>query len=103
MKHEYMVGTRLPKELVRELEMIEQVEHADRSTTLRKLITSAVGDWKLAYYADQYGERKLTLSSAARKAGVSVWEFQEYTRAHRVPAQYDLADLEHDLAAIKRS
>lgn len=42
MKHECVVGTRLPKELVKELETIERVEHADRSTTLRKLLTSAV-------------------------------------------------------------
>jgi predicted HTH domain antitoxin len=102
MKHEYMVGTRLPKELVKELETIERVEHADRSTTLRKLLTSAVEDWKLAHYARQYGERKLTLASAARNAGVSVWEYQEYLRTHRINVQYDTTDLAHDLATIKR-
>lgn len=102
MKHEYMVGARLPRELVKELEHIERVEHADRSTTLRKLLTSAVEDWKLSYYARQYGERKLTLASAARNAGMSVWAFQDYTRTHRIPAQYDTQDLEHDLATIKR-
>ena len=103
MKNEYMVGTRLPKELVKELERIERIEHADRSTTLRKLLTSAVGAWKLSYYARQYGERKLTLAAAARSAGVSVWAFQEYTREHRIPAQYDTDDLAHDLRTIKRS
>ena len=100
MKHEYMVGTRLPKELIKELEHIERVEHADRSTTLRKLLTTAVEEWKLKYYARQYGERKLTLASAAHQAGVSVWELQEYTREHRIPAQYDTHDVEHDIQTI---
>lgn len=102
MKHEYMVGTRLPKELIQELEQIERVEHADRSTTLRKLLTSAVEDWKLAYYARQYAERKLTLARAASNAGVSVWAFQDYLRAQRLPAQYDENDLEHDLQILKQ-
>ena len=33
MKKEQMVGTRLPDTVVRDLEAIEQVEQADRSTT----------------------------------------------------------------------
>ena len=102
MKHEHMVGTRLPKTLVKELEHIERVEHADRSTTLRKLLTSAVTEWKLQYYARQYGERQLTMAAAAKNAGVSLWVFQEYTRDHRIPAQYDTADLDDDLSTIKK-
>jgi predicted HTH domain antitoxin len=100
MKHEHMVGMRLPKALVRELERIEAAERADRSTTLRKLLTKAIEDWKLEHYAQQYGNGKLSLARAAREAGVSLWEFQDYVRAHKVPVQYDGADLEHDLNTI---
>jgi predicted HTH domain antitoxin len=60
-----------------------------------------VKNLKLEHYAQQYGELKLTLASAATKAGLSVWEFQEYTRLRRIPTQYDHADLEHDLRTIK--
>ncbi len=62
-------------------------ENEDQSTKLRRDLRSTVEDWKLDHYARQYGERKLTLASAARHAGVSVWEFQEFTRTHRIPAQ----------------
>ena len=51
MRKEQMVGTRLPLEVVHELELIESVEQADRSTTLRKLLTKAIGEWKLEHYA----------------------------------------------------
>ena len=58
MKKEQMVGTRLPEDLVRDLETIEHAEQSDRSTTVRKLLYRAVQEWKLKHYARLYGERK---------------------------------------------
>jgi hypothetical protein len=74
MKKEQMVGTRLPHTMVRDLEAIEQVEQADRSTTVRKLLSRAIQDWKLDHYARLYGSGKLTLARAAREARVSLWD-----------------------------
>lgn len=100
MKKEQMVGTRLPEELVRDLELIENAEQADRSTTVRKLLYKAVGDWKLEHYAKLYGEGKLTLARAAREAGVSLWEMMDYARKKKIPAQYDVEDFEADVKRI---
>lgn len=100
MKKERMVGARLPLELVRELELIERVEQSDRSTTLRKLLSNAVRQWKLEHYARLYGDGKATLARAARDAGVSLWEMMDYARARKTPVQYDLEDLERDLQTI---
>ena len=100
MKKEQMVGTRLPMGLVRELEFIEEVEQSDRSTTLRRLLSKAIREWKLTHYARLYGDGKVTLARAARDAGVSLWEMMEYARTEKVPAQYDLEDLQRDLRAI---
>ena len=103
MKKERMISTRLPLELVRELELIEDVEQSDRSTTVRRLLSKAIQQWKLEHYARLYGDGKLTLARTARDAGVSLWEMMDYARARKVPAQYDLEDLEQDLGAIKKS
>ncbi len=103
MKKEQMVGARLSPELVRGLELIEDVEQSDRSTTVRRLLSQAIRQWKLEHYVRQYGDGKLTLARAARDAGVSVWEMMDYARARKVPAQYDLEDLERDLGTIRRS
>ena len=100
MKKERMVGARLPLELVRELELIENVEQSDRSTTLRKLLSSAVRQWKLEHYARLYGDGKATLARAARDAGVSLWEMMDYARARKTPVQYDLEDLDRELQTI---
>ena len=100
MKKEQMVGTRLPAELVSQLEMIETVEQADRSTTVRRLLSKAIREWKLDHYARLYGDRKVTLARAAHEAGVSLWEMMDYARARRIPAQYDLEDFERDFGTV---
>ncbi len=98
-----VVGARLPLGLVRDLELIEEAEQTDRSSTVRRLLAKAVREWKLEYYARQYGDGKLTLARAAREAGVSLWEMMEYARARKIAAQYDLEDLRQDLETISGS
>lgn len=98
MKKEQMVGTRVPEELLRDLATIVDAEQSDRATTVRKLLSRAVRDWKLEHYARLYGSGKLSLARAAKQAGVSLWEMMDYTRSHKISAQYDVEDLQHDLA-----
>src|ERR1035437_1035772 len=103
MRKEQMVGSRLPVELVQDLEMIERVEQTDRSTALRKLLHKAVGDWKREYYARQYGDGCMTLARAAGDANVSLWEMMNYVRQRKIAVQYDLDDLRKDMAtALQR-
>ncbi len=100
MKKERMVGTRLPLELLSELELIEDAEQSDRSTTVRRLLSKAIRQWKLDHYVRLYGEGKLTLARAACEAGVSLWEMMDYARTTKIPAQYDLEDLQRDVGTI---
>ena len=95
-----MVGARLPADLVRELELIQNVEQADRSTTVRRLLARAIRDWKLEHWSRQYADDRISLSRAALEAGVSLWEMMDYARARKVSVQYDLDDLERDLEAL---
>jgi predicted HTH domain antitoxin len=100
MKKEQMVGTRLPDTVVRDLEAIERVEQADRSTTVRKLLSRAIQDWKLDHYSRLYGSGKVTLARAAREARVSLWEMMDYVKTKRISAQYDLEDFQRDLITV---
>ena len=100
MKKEQMVGTRLPETVVRDLEAIEQVEQADRSTTVRKLLSRAIQDWKLDHYSRLYGSGKLTLARAASEARVSLWEMMDYVKTKKITAQYDLEDFQRDLKTV---
>jgi predicted HTH domain antitoxin len=103
MKKEQMIGTRLPDTIVRDLQVIEDVEQSDRSATVRKLLHRAIQDWKREHYARLYGDGKISLARAARDAGVSLWEMMEYTRSKKIAAQYDLEDLERDMKVLRRS
>ena len=100
MKKEQMVGSRLPQELLKDLETIERLEQTDRSTTVRKLLHRAVGEWKREYYARQYGEGKMTLARAAAEAGVSLWEMMDYVRQKKIAAQYDMEEFRKDVEAV---
>jgi len=97
MKKEEMVAARLPEALISDIKKIESVEQADRSTVLRKLLYRAVAEWKKEYAARLYADGSITLERAAMDAGVSVREMMEYLKAKRVPAQYDVEDLEEDM------
>lgn len=97
MKKEELVAARLPRSLVSDLKKIESAEQSDRSTVLRKLLHRAVTDWKKEYAARLYAEGKLTLERAAADSGISVREMMEYLKARKIPAQYDVKDLEEDM------
>jgi len=90
--------------MVLDLEVIEEIEQSDRSTTFRTLFYRAIRDWKLGLYSRLYGDGKLTLAQAARQAGVSLSEMIDYVRTKRITAQYDLEDFARDLrmATAKR-
>ncbi|MBI2907743.1 MAG: UPF0175 family protein [Chloroflexi bacterium] len=100
MRKGQMVGTRLPESLIADLEKIEKVEQTDRSTVLRKLLSRALREWKLEHYSQEYGQGRMTLARAAEEADVSLWEMMDYVRQKKIPAQYGLEDLEHDLKVI---
>jgi predicted HTH domain antitoxin len=100
IKKEQMVGTRLPESFIRDLEIIEQIEQADRSTVLRKLLYGALKDWKMEHYAREYGQGLITLGRAAEEADVSIWEMMDNVRQRKIPSQYSLEDLDHDLKVI---
>lgn len=102
MSEEKMVGSRLPAELLRDLEMIERVEQTDRSTTVRKLLFRVTREWKVEYFARQYAEGKLGAARAAHESGVSLWEMMEYLRNRRISAQYDLDEWQKDVVTVHR-
>lgn len=100
MKKEQLIASRVPPDLVADLQRIEEVEHLDRSTAVRRLLYTAIREWKLEYATKLYGENRVTVARAAEEAGVSVREMMEYLRRKKVPMQYDLDDFEQDLKGI---
>jgi predicted HTH domain antitoxin len=61
------------------------------------LLYRAAAEWKKEYAARLYADGSITLERAAMDAGVSVREMMEYLKAKKIPAQYDVEDLEEDM------
>ncbi|MBM3934437.1 MAG: hypothetical protein FJ319_09075 [SAR202 cluster bacterium] len=101
-KKEEMVASRVSSEILEGLRKVEEVEQVDRSTAIRKILYAGLKEWKLEHAAKLYRENVVTMSRAAFEAGVTIWEMMDYLHAKKIPMQYDLEDLEHDLAEIKR-
>ncbi len=99
-RKEELIASRVPAELVADLKKLEEAEHIDRSTAVRKLLYSGLREWKLGYAARLYQDNRVTLWRAAEEAGVPVREMMEYFRQKRVPMQYDMEDFERDLRGI---
>jgi predicted HTH domain antitoxin len=100
MKKEELVASRVPSDLVSDLKKLEETEHIDRSTAVRKLLYSGIKEWKLRHAAELYRDNKVTMAKASEEAGVSLREMMEYLRQKKIPMQYDLEDFEHDLKVI---
>lgn len=52
--------------------------------------------------AQAYLAGKTTMSGAAEKAGLTVWEMQQYLISQGFKSQYSVEDLEEELAQTKR-
>lgn len=101
MKAKRLVRTRLPVEMVEQLETIGNIEQSDRSTTIRRLLSRAIRDWKLDHHGQRYALGQLSLARCAREAGVSVWEMMDYVQSRKIRAQYDEDDLAHDMERLR--
>jgi len=50
---------------------------------------------------EKYLAGKITLSEAARMAGMTIWEMQKYLVEEGYKSEYSIEDLEKDLLSLK--
>jgi len=69
------ISTRVPKELESELEAYLEDEKLDRSTAVRKLLSEGLEEWRREQALESLAAGNVTLSRAAERADMSVWDF----------------------------
>jgi len=94
-----IISTRIPDDVVRELEEIEKEEKTDRGTVIRKLLTRAIEEWKKERSLRLYQEGKITLWRAARLGGVTLREMMGLAARKGIQFKYTSKDLEEDIKA----
>lgn len=96
------ISTRIPDEMGKVLEEIEEEEKADRATVVRKLLAKGIEDWRRERALQLYREGKITLWLAARRAGISLREMMGLAAERGIEFRYTEKDLAEDIAvAIK--
>ncbi|MFH1255793.1 MAG: hypothetical protein V1494_00735 [Candidatus Diapherotrites archaeon] len=95
-----VITTRVGEKFVQDLKEIEKDEKADRAEVVRKLLASAIGEWKLKKAIGLLRERKITLRTAAKIADVSYATMLSLVSSAAVDSGYSLKDLETDLERI---
>lgn len=93
--------TRLPDDMVKEIERIAEIEKLDKSSVIRRLLNKAIPEWKLEYALKLYQNGEISIGKAAELSSISIWEFMEKLSQYKIPLNYSLEDLESDLKLVK--
>lgn len=96
------ITTRLPDEFVSGLREVAKKEHVDTSTAVRKLLASAIAEWKIKNALENLSLHKISIGKAAQECGISIWEMIELAKEKNVNwTGYTKEDLEKELRLLK--
>ncbi len=95
------IGIRLPKEVLKQIEELGKDEMDDRSTVIRKLVMIGYKDVVRRKAAEKYMEGRITISEAARLAGMTVWEMEKYLVERGFKSDYSIEDLQKEMGILK--
>lgn len=95
------IGIRLEDDFLKKVDKLGNEESLDRSAMLRKLLKLGISDYLKQKAKENYLAGKVTLSEAARRANITIWEMQRYLVEEGYQSKYSIKDLEGDLKIMK--
>ena len=95
------IGVRLEDEFMRKIEKIGKEEVLDRSSIIRKLLQLGYYSFIQKKAAEEYLKGKITLSEAAARAEMTLWEMEGYLVELGYKSGYSIEDLEKEANLIK--
>lgn len=96
------VGTRIPEELVKDIEYLSREEQTDKSRVIRELLTVAIKKKFLDLALEKYFEKKISIGRAAELAKVSIVDFMKIASEKKIPMNYSVVSLEEDFKKATR-
>ena len=95
------VGIRFSKEFLEKIEKLSKEEMIDRSTIIRKLTILGYSELIKKKSAEKYNKGEVTFSQAAFRAGMTLFEFEEYLVSNGFKSDYSIEDLEQEIKLLK--
>lgn len=93
-----VITLRIDEEHFKDLQEIERQEKTDRAAVTRKLLASAIYEWKVNHVLALVKERKMTFRKAAEALGCTYAEFINIMERRGIPIGYTEHDLKKDIA-----
>src|SRR3989442_12935633 len=69
-----VLTTRIPEDLLKDIQQIEKDERSERAEVVRKLLDTAVQEWKMTKALKMISEGRWTVRRSARFAGTTYHE-----------------------------
>ncbi len=88
-----VLTTRIPEDLLKDIQQIEKDERSERAEVVRKLLDTAVQEWKIAKALKMISEGRWTVRRAAKFAGTTYHEILEKMTERGVDSGPTLRDL----------
>jgi len=95
------VGVRLENGFLNRLEFIEKEENLDRSSVMRMLLREGYKNYIQKKAAEAYMQGRITISQAAKRAGLTIWEMQQCLISLGFKSDYSIKDLEEEIKLLK--
>jgi len=92
------ITARVPEDIYREIERVQDEEKTDKSTTIKKLLEDGIENWKISNAIEKYQNGEASMGKAAELADVPVWEFMKILEERGIEPNYTDEEFEHDIA-----
>lgn len=95
------IGIRLDQDFLKKIEKISKEEVIDRSSAIRKLIYIGYQNFIKKRAAEDYIKGKITISEAAHRGEMTVWEIEKYLVEEGYKSSYSIEDLGKETDSLK--
>jgi len=93
-----VITARIEDKYFEDLEMIEKDEHTEKAEVMRKLLATAIKEWKIKKALELLKEHKITIRKAANLANTSYVEMLDLASKADINIGYSLKELRKDIA-----
>ena len=102
MSDSQAIGIKLDNKFLNKIENLGKEENLDRSTIMRLLLEEGYKTRIKKKAAKDYAAGKITISNAAEKAGLTVWEMEQYLVLNGFKSQYSIEDLNEEVFKTRK-
>ena len=95
------LGTRVPEEIMKDIEFVAHEEKTDKSKVVRELLSEAVKNKVVKLALEKYAQKKISLGRAAELAKMPLSDFMKTASEKKIPVNYSIESLREDFSAIK--